>query len=238
VDVWLKRVQYPIIDRWYDLNTKGFCYHADFGEGYDPYHTGLSRGCGGTAIWKDGEMVLAGPFKEWKIISREPKKSVFTLTYDYDLGGEAIREVKEITIELGQRLFRSQSTFTKSGQPVAGLEVAVGITTHNGKAKVTLDPAKGWMSCWETIDKKGLGTGVVIAPDSIAAMKEHESPANKERHALLVTRTDAAGVTVHYAGYGWEGAKAITTAEQWQDYLTQFAAALPKGKNPDLKEAK
>ena len=55
---------------------------------------------------------------------------------------------------------------------------------------------------------------------------------------MLVTRTDAAGVTVHYAGYGWEGAKSINTAEQWQDYLTQSAAALTKGKTPDLKEAK
>ena len=84
------------------------------------------------------------------------------------------------------------------------------------------------MACWEAIDKKGGGTGVVIAPNGIIEMKEHQSASNKETHALLVTRTDSAGSVVHYAGYTWEGAKAITTAEQWQNYLTEFSAALPK----------
>lgn len=227
IDVWLKRVTYPIVDRWYALTKKGFSYHKDFGEGNDPYHTGPSRGCGGTAIWKDGEMVLPGPYKEWKIVSREPQQSVFTLSYDYNVGGETIREVKQVTIELGKRLFRSESTFTKNGQPVPGLEVAIGVTTHNAKAKATLNQAKGWMACWETIEGKGLGTGVAIAPGAIVEMKEHRSP-NKEHHALLVTRTDGQGRTVHYAGYGWEGAGAITTAEQWQNYLTEFASKLTK----------
>jgi hypothetical protein len=226
VDVWLKCVPYPIIDRRYALNTKGFSYHRDFGEGNDPYHTGASRGCGGTALWKNGETVLSGVYKEWKIISREPAKSVFVLVYEYP--EEAIREEKQITIELGQRLFRSESTFTKNGQPVAGLDVAIGITTHGSKAQATFSPAKGWMACWETIDKKGLGTGVAISSGSVVEMKLHKSPHWHEEHALLITRTDAAGRTVHYAGYGWEGAKVITTTEQWQNYLTEFASALPK----------
>lgn len=227
VDVWLKRVKYPIIDRWYALEKQGYPYHEDRGEGNDPYHTGPSRGCGGTALLKEGEMVLPGTYKEWKIESREPRQSVFTLTYDYHLGGETIREVKRVTIGLGDRLFRSESTFTKDGRPVPGLEVAIGVTTHGGKAKATFDKVRGWMSCWETIEGKGLGTGVVIAPEAVVDMKQHRSP-NKDDHAMLVTRTDAQGRTVHYAGYGWEGAGEITSPGQWHDYLTKFAANLKK----------
>lgn len=223
IDVWLKRVKYPILDRWYALDQKGFSYHKDYGEGSDPYHVGPSRGCGGTAIWKDGEMVLPGPYKEWKIESREPQRSVFTLTYEYKIGGEIIREVKKITIELGCRLFRSESTFTKNGAPVPDLEIAIGITTHGGKARATFNKPHGWMSCWETLEGLGLGTGVVISPEAIIGMKEHLS-ANKETHAILTTRTNANGQTLHFAGYGWAGAGEITTDEQWQKYLSDFAS--------------
>ena len=226
VDVWLKRVNYPILDRWYALDKQGFPYHRDFGEGNAPYHTGRSRGCGGTALWKDGKLILPGPYKDWKIISREPQKSVFELTYAYDLDGAKIQEIKRITIELGKRLFLSESTFTKEGKPVAGLEIAVGITTHDGKAKGTLNQAKGWISCWETIEKSGVGTGVVLAPSRVVEMRDLKSPVKDESHLLVVTRTDAEGKTVHYAGYGWQKAGEITTPEKWEACLDRFADAL------------
>ena len=54
IDCWLKRVEYPIIDKWYgQMNTK--TYHKDWGEGHDPYHVGSSAGCGGTCIWLNGK---------------------------------------------------------------------------------------------------------------------------------------------------------------------------------------
>ncbi len=46
-DCWLKRVDYPIINKWYKENAAGKSYHKDYGEGYDPYKAGSSRGCGG-----------------------------------------------------------------------------------------------------------------------------------------------------------------------------------------------
>jgi hypothetical protein len=222
IDVWSKRVTYPIIDKWYADDKRGKPYHQDHGEGNDSYKVGSSRGCGGTAIWKNGRMYLGGPFKTWKIISRERDKSVFELTYDYDVDGEGIRETKRITIELGQRLFRSESTFTQGGQPAA-LDIAIGITTHEGAARATLNRAQGWMSCWETIEGSGLGTGVVIAPLVITEMREYKTPNSAESHALLLTRTDAGGKVTHFAGFGWAKAGEITTPEKWQDYLARFA---------------
>tara|TARA_A200000159_G_scaffold161456_2_gene183444 strand:- start:3798 stop:4106 length:309 start_codon:yes stop_codon:yes gene_type:complete len=35
-DCWLKRVDYPIIDKWYQRHAQGKSYHEDTGEGYDP----------------------------------------------------------------------------------------------------------------------------------------------------------------------------------------------------------
>jgi hypothetical protein len=226
IDCWLKRVRYPIIDKWYGGEKKGLSYHKDNGEGNDPYHVGSSRGCGGLGIWKDGKMVTAGPYKTWKIISRTPARSIFELTYDYNLGGENIREVKRIDIELNKRLFHTESTFTQNNKPLAALDIAVGVTTHNGKALPTLNPQEGWMSCWEKIEGFGLGTGVAIAPSRVIAMRSVKSAKPDESHALLLTRTDAAGKVSYYAGYGWEKAGAITNPEQWQAYLTRFASTI------------
>ena len=48
IDAWLKRVDYPVIDKWYQNHQeKAGAYHIDSGEGYDPYHVGDSRGVGG-----------------------------------------------------------------------------------------------------------------------------------------------------------------------------------------------
>ncbi len=226
VDCWTKRVPYPIVDKWYSGEAeRHISYHDDHGEGLDLYSVGSSRGCGGTAIWKNSKMYISGPFKSWKLISREPQKSIFELTYDYDVDGEKFSEVKRVTIELGQRLFKSESTFTKDGKPAA-LDIAIGVTTHEGRADPTLNPEQGWMSCWETIQNTGLGTGVAIAPARITAMRDFTTPDSQERHALLLTRTDAAGQTVHYAGFGWSKAGQITSPGQWNEYLATFAANL------------
>lgn len=47
VDAWFKKVDYPIIDKWYAERLEGKSYHEDRGEGYDPFHVGPTRGVGG-----------------------------------------------------------------------------------------------------------------------------------------------------------------------------------------------
>lgn len=221
IDCWFKRVKYPVINRWYEGGARGLSYHTDRGEGHDPYHTGASRGCGGLGIWKNNQLIVSGPYKEWKILSCEPKKSVFELTYEYDLNGTVIREVKRITIELGKRLFRVDATFTQDGKPVE-LDIAVGLTTHDGKATTTFKQDQGWMSCWEKIAGKGAGTGVVMEPAKIQSMLEIPATGKDTGHALLITRTDSSGTVTYYAGQAWEGAGEITTPEAWQNYLAAW----------------
>ena len=109
MDCWLKRVSYPILDRWYAGERKGFSYHKDHGEGYDPYHVGASRGCGGLALWKDGRMVTSDTFIAWRILEQTRERTVFELDYVYPADGAAvpISETKRITIRLGEPFFVS-----------------------------------------------------------------------------------------------------------------------------------
>lgn len=221
IDCWLKRVDYPIINKWYG-GMKKKTYHKDWGEGYDPYHVGGSAGCGGTGIWLDGKREPLEAYAKQEVIECSPAKSVFKLTYEREIGGVVYGEEKTITIELGQRLFHASCLFTMDGKPAANLPVCIGLTTHDGKAAASKDISKGWMACWETIDKFGIGTGVVMAPAKIAEYRLIESPKKDESHAQLITQTDASGQVEYYAGYGWEKAGEIKTSKEWNAYLDEF----------------
>ena len=223
IDCWLKRVKYPVVDKWYAGEKHGVSYHQDHGEGNDPYHVGSSRGCGGLGIWQDANLINAGPYKSWKIVSTQPDKSVFELTYEYDLKGRKIRECKRITIELGSRLFRAVSTFTENGRPAA-LDIAIGITTHDGLAKATFDAKQGWMACWETIEGYGLGTGVVMEPSQVKSIQEVKNSKRDGSHVLLLTHTDGDGKVAYQAGYGWEKAGEILNSKAWENYLAKVVA--------------
>jgi hypothetical protein len=222
-DAWLKRVPYPIVDKWYAGDKEGRSYHKDHGEGYDPYKVGNSRGCGGLALWLDGEMVSSDVFTDWKILRSTPEETAFILHYNWEHGGNAYTEAKEITIRLGQRLFQSSSTFTKNGKVAAKLPIAIGLVRHNENDKVVEDRKQGWMAVWETINGSDLGTGVVIDPAKIESFLVKAGPRDLDDHAIFITRTDAEGRLAYHAGYGWQRAGEITTLDQWTDYLVQFS---------------
>lgn len=222
VDCWLKRVDYPIIDKWYKKHVEGGTYHADSGEGYDPYHVGSSLGCGGIGLWLDGKLVTTETFTGYKVIQCEPEECVFNLDYEWEHAGHDYTMTKRITIRSGDRLFESVSTFRRDGKPAVQLPVAIGLTTHEGKARVKKDLNAGWIACWEEIDGSGLGTGVVMDPKSIEKFELIESEKADESHALFLAQTDDKGQVIWWAGYGWERAGEIKTKKAWEEYLTHF----------------
>jgi hypothetical protein len=169
-------------------------------------------------------MVTADTFNAWKILEKTADRVAFELTYDYPAspGETAVREVKRITLTRGQRLFHAVSTFTRNGQPLPDLPVAIGVTTHDGKAVATLEPANRWIACWEVIDGDGLGTGATLAPEHPIETRELPATGKDTGHALILTRTAADGTLHHAAGYGWARAGTIKTAAQWAAFLTAF----------------
>ncbi len=225
IDCWLKRVDYPIINKWYG-NMKEKSYHKDWGEGNDPYHVGSSRGCGGLGLWMDGKLVISNVFTEWEVVKCTAEESVFVLSYKWEYGGDTYTEDKKISIKLGDRLFNAVSTFKKNGEIAADLPIAVGLTTHDGKAVPSKNEKEGWIACWEKIEGYDLGTGVVMDTEKIDAFELFESEKKDESHTLLITKTDADGQVEYYAGYGWARANEITSSEQWNAYLAEFAKGL------------
>ena len=225
IDVWSKRVPYPIINNWYDLQSRKLkSYHEDHGEGLDNYHVGASLGAGGSAIYLDGKLQLLETYARWSIQSITEKSVIFVLSYKNNINGDIYRENKRITLKLGSRLYTVESTFFKNDKPIENLPIAVGVTTHDGKAKATFNKKSGWVSAWETIDGFGLGTGVVMEPGIVietATVGQTNIP--DSNNAVLIARTNAQGKIFYAAGYGWEKASEIKTSIDWQNHLTQFS---------------
>lgn len=218
VDAWLKRVDYSIIDKWYQAYVEGIPYHVDHGEGYDPYHTGISRGVGGSAVWVDGKPYSAHNFKSYKVIKSGAEEVVFSLDYEWYTPLGIVKEVKTISLGLGTQLYSVDSTYTLDGKP-AQLPIAIGVATHDEKATVDYNKQTGRISAWEIIDGMGIGTGALIAPDKVKEIKHIVSDVKDESHIWMFVETDKQGKLSYKAGFAWQKAGEITTNQQWQNYL-------------------
>jgi rhamnogalacturonyl hydrolase YesR len=238
IDVWCKRVPYPILDKWYDQDRlKKISYHQDHGEGYDGYHVGNTRGCGGLGLWVDGKLVTSDTYVSSVIRWTGPDVAEFQTVYEYPVkvAGKPLYEHRTTRLRLGERLFEVEaffaSTAARRAKPLEKLphEVAIGLVTQNAGAGFTLNQSAGILAVYEPLDGKGLGTGVVLEPARVLRMSQlpAAAPAGKHAHAVVFTRPDARGQVTYRAGFAWAGDGEITTPEQWLAYLKSKQARQP-----------
>ncbi|MCZ6671453.1 MAG: DUF4861 family protein [Verrucomicrobia bacterium] len=222
IDCWLKRVNYPIIDKWYKGAQEGKSYHKDHGEGYDPYHVGDSLGCGGLALWMNGQMHISNVYRQYRILKNGPNEAVFEVEYIWEELPREMHEVRRYTLAAGSQLFKVESQIFIAGKP-AQREVAIGVTTQNGLAQPYADRHNRWVAAWENIHGSGLGTGVVIPENSHSRTITITSYEKDRSHIILIIPTDKQGRITYYGGFAWEKAGEISSAGNWQNYLTQFS---------------
>jgi hypothetical protein len=221
IDAWLKRVEYPILNKWYEKYTNGTgSYHKDTGEGLDNFHVGDSRGIGGIAVKIDTMYYYSKNFTSWKTITTGPIRTSFVLTYaDWDAAGKKITEVKHISLDYGS--FLSKFEIAVSGTN----SISAGITLHNndGKTEGTLN--EGWIDYWQPIDDSELGTGIVF-PKNTANSFEKYLVAKKDLCNLYVNLKVKENKVVYYTGFGWKKQGEFTTKEAWEKYLSQYATKI------------
>jgi len=222
VDPWFKKVDYPIIDKWYAEHLQGKSYHVDHGEGHDIYHVGSSRGVGGTAIWVDGAAYPAAMFKSYEVQRSGGDVVEFTLQYEWDTPLGAVAESKTISLALGTQLYQVNSVFTLDGEP-ASLPIAIGLSTHDEAARVFSNRETGRISTWEVMEGNGVGTGVLMAPERIRNILHTASEEKDASHIWLVTSSSDDGALTFSAGFAWQAAGDITSIDQWNNYLDSAA---------------
>ncbi|MBU3121905.1 DUF4861 domain-containing protein [Sinomicrobium weinanense] len=221
MDAWLKRVEYPIIDKWYKNNEeKEGAYHIDTGEGYDPYHVGPSRGVGGTGIWVNDSLYTSKNFTAYKTIATGPLRTVFELEYAaWNADSIQVKETKRISLDLGSNLSRFESVF-ESGEALPN--ITIGLMLHEKEGEVRSEKGKGWFRYWEPMDGSELGVGMIIAPESVLDYKDHRVD-YKDGSQLLIMADPKDNKVVYYAGFGWKKSGQFTNAGEWDAYLEHFA---------------
>jgi hypothetical protein len=221
IDAWLKRVEYPVINKWYEKYTNGTgTYHKDTGEGLDNFHVGDSRGIGGVALKIDSVYYYSKNFISWKTITTGPLRTSFTLTYaDWDAKGNKIKEVKHISLDYGS--FLSKFEIEVSGTKT----LSTGITLHNNDGKTESNLKAGWIDYWQPIDDSELGTGIVFPKNTMISSEKYMNP-NKELCNLYAALKVVNNKVTYYTGFGWKKQGEFTTKEAWENYLTNYATKI------------
>lgn len=224
IDAWLKRVDYPIINKWYkkELETDG-SYHKDDGEGLDNFHVGISRGVGGIAKKIDTVYHISKNFISWKTLSTGPLRTSFVLTYaDWDAAGNHITEQKKISLDYGSNLSKFEITLKGTDT------ISAGLTLHEKDGEISIAQEKGWISYWEPHEDSELGTAIVVPENALVGYEHYETDRKDESNLYAHLKVEDHKI-VYYAGFGWKKSGQYTDKAAWNAYLDDFAERL---KNP------
>lgn len=218
IDAWLKKVEYPIINKWYEKTTTGKgSYHKDTGEGLDNFHVGNSRGVGGTAIKVDSTYFFSKNFVSWKTIGNGPIRTSFTLEYaKWSAGGTIINEVKNISLDFGSNLSRYEILIEGKNQ------ISAGLTLHENDGVVNTNAANGYISYWQPHENSELGMGIVVPQEYYNGHEKYKTSeldlSNLYAHLKVMNNK-----VIYYAGFGWKESGQFKTNKEWESYLEQFS---------------
>ncbi|WP_435414404.1 DUF4861 family protein [Polaribacter aestuariivivens] len=218
VDAWLKRVEYPIINKWYKKYTEGTgTYHKDTGEGLDDFHVGISRGVGGIAVKVDSLYYFSKNYTKWKTITNGPLRTSFYLEYEsWNAAGNKITESKTITLDLGNNLSKFSTNINGTNT------VSAGLTLHEKDGEVSANPENGWVSYWQPHADSELGTAIIATKSTFKGFEKYDVETKDLSNAYAHLNVNNNSV-VYYAGFGWKKSKQFNSKQDWENYLNRFS---------------
>ena len=222
LDIWSKRVRYPIVDRWYNVGHDH--YHVDEDEGMDMYNVGTSRGCGGTGVWDSQNLYVGRNYKTWKVLANGPIRAIFELGYEaWDFNGAKVSELKRFTVDAGTNLDLIESTFTVEGGPK---EITIGIGLNknssdkgqDSKSEVAKNDKANWLSQWEIQKTNGSLGEAIIVPTAFAGFAEDSV------NQLVLAKAVSGQPVRYYVGAGWTKSGDFSSQDDWNSYVAAWAA--------------
>ena len=208
IDVWSKRVRYPVVDKWYASKD----YHTDHGEGMDAYKVGQTLGCGGLGyLNKAGKLIPSPVFATSNVVTKGPLRLKFVLNYPPVQVDEAkITETRTVTMDAGAHFLQITSSFKTEGD-IAGIRPVTGIYVHDKESlKETGDEAaqsifqtNHAIAAWEPLGKPAenngfIGTSIVSAQSGLTTNIIWD-----EKHPLIVLSKELKDPVSWYAGTSW-----------------------------------
>ena len=222
IDVWVKRVRYPFMDR----QLRSGRYHTDRGEGLDYYDVGRGRGAGGLGVWYDNKLWTSRNFSTYRIEATGGDEARFSVDYrpwPVDVLRK-VWETRDFSLPLGSSFTRMTSTL--SSDTTEPLIVGIGVSkrrTAAGAGAGTPDAAQGRLMFWEPANPEhgSIGIAIAVDPSSLAGFAE-----DADNYLILVRVTPGRPFT-YYMGAAWDGGLDFKTREAWETYVGGQTFAFP-----------
>jgi hypothetical protein len=159
-------------------------------------------------------------FVNSRTLASGPIRVLFELDYEpFDVNGVKVAETMRVALDAGSQLDHYQVAFKPEGG--ASLTPAVGLRKIKGEEK-EFDASAGTLTIWEPMEKKlGMqGVAVIVNP------KQLIQQTGDKLNDLLVLKPDADNSISYWAGFAWDKAGKIITADAWKKYVAEFAQGL------------
>jgi unsaturated rhamnogalacturonyl hydrolase len=215
IDVWAKRTTDMVIDQWYKMDN----YHHDNGQGLDFYSVGLTLGAGDIAPRIRDSIYYPAKYKTYKVLDNGPLRTTFQLSYDtWNVDHMPVSVIKTISLDAGSQLNKMSVQYSFKGK---ALPVAVGIVRRTTAGTLLLDEKQGIMGYWEPAHEQDgtIGTGCVFTTAMPQLLLDRV-------HLLAPGIADSQQPFVYYTGASWSKGGRIANAQQWFEYLENFATGL------------
>jgi len=224
VDVWLKKTDELIVDKFYDGDLhKEISYHVDHGQGLDCYKVAHTLGAGGIAPYTDTTLWVNGFYSKWKVIENGPLRTSFVLSYDsIKVGKSWLKEKLIISIDAGSNL--NKAIVTYSGKVPVNMKLAAGLYLHDGKGVTKSDAKAGYIGYGEVATSDA---GLPAGRDYVGVVLGNKFVSSKQQgeHLLAFASYNKALPLTYYFGAGWNQ-WGFANDQAWFDYLRDFSLKL------------
>lgn len=220
MDIWLKSVEYPVID----IRYKNGDYHHDHGNGMDCYKTGRTLGAGACVPFVDGELkMMTHNYKTAETLDMGPVRLTFRLTFvPYEVNGTEVALTKYISLDANQHFNKLDCIYEGDFET---LPIAAGYVRHTVKDYAD---SKNWFAMREaasdtkTPEEDGdIFTALVLPGAQIMA--------DTVGHALAVIDVKPGQTMTYYNGAGWSKGgeiNGIRDIDHWTDHVKQAEASI------------
>lgn len=215
LDMWIKRTEKMIIDKWYAEYLAGKnSYHDDNGEGCDCYKVGRTLGAGAMAPFVDDSLWLAINFEDWQTLDNGPLRTSFRLTYPaFMVRDVPVTETRTISLDAGSQLAKVTEEYTG---PDEVFTVAAGIVKREEGSALLFPPDNNAIAYRLDGGEGGITyIGTVLSTPATAVLDGSD-------HLLIVTRYTPGTSLTYYTGGGWSK-WGFGSDKEWSDYIIGFS---------------
>ena len=220
IDCWLKKVEYPIIDKWYKGSFEGVSYHEDHGEGLDDYHVGTSRGSGGLAIKSGDQYFMSKNFSSFKTIASGPLRTIFLLNYEDWEGPEGpVKEQKTISLDYGSNVTRIAVSLKGTNN------ISAGISLHDNDGVIESAENNSWINYKQPHEGTEL-TNAIVTQDKYVLGNHSSITGKPDADHIFIDLKVIEWQTIYYSGFHWSESKQFIDNIEWKSYLQDFSNKL------------